>query len=826
MRFWGWRERLARWTIMGERGAARAGHPRYKLWGMHWRKVATAAGLVAVIAGAAVLIHGDRPRARSPDSAAQPAFIPVRRSGDGMRVFDAYAGSASCIQCHREEFADWKRSNHGMAEREVQAAMDRRAFDPPRTFKHGTQQTEARGQGSRYEVVTPGPNNRDEPFGIERVIGNDPLRQFLVGFPGGRLQALEASYDPHRDEWFNVYGNEDRRPGEWGHWTGRGMNWNSMCAACHNTRLRKNYDEASDTYSTSMAEMTVSCEACHGPMKPHVLWRQANPPARARAQARYGDPTTRKASAEQVFDTCASCHSRRSELSGDFVPGDSYYDHYLPATVDESDTYYPDGQVRDEDYEMAAFLGSKMHKAGVRCLDCHDPHSGKVRLAGNVMCMKCHGGTEEKIPKIDPAKHSFHKVDRVYPTTGAIDLDAVAKRPGDEVIKNGGECVNCHMPQTIYMQRHRRHDHGFTIPDPLLTKECGIPNACNRCHADKDADWAISWTVKWWGAKMERPSRERARAIAAARLGQSGAEQRLLSILNGNESPYWKAVAANLLERWTAAPQVVGVLLGACRDDSSLVRASVARALGTLAGTGATEAEEALRQMLGDGARSVRFNAAWALRGSIDPKSPAGDELVRTLDFVADQPAGQMQRGAYLAARNDPHGALLHYQKAVSWDPNSAPMRHDLAVVLSGMGRTQEAVEQLEAACRLEPREAEFRYKLALAWNELGNIDKTIEFLNEAVRLNPAHARAWYNLGLALNSAGKSDEALAALRRAESADGTDARSPYARATILARLGRVEEAREAARRALEIRPDFEAAAELLRAMAERPAGAAR
>ncbi len=92
--------------------------------------------------------------------------------------------------------------------------------------------------------------------------------------PGGRIQASESAYDPKLNEWFNVYGNEDRRPGEWGHWTGRGMNWNAMCAACHNTRLRKNYDAGADTYQTQMAEIAVACEACHGLMKHHVEQRQ------------------------------------------------------------------------------------------------------------------------------------------------------------------------------------------------------------------------------------------------------------------------------------------------------------------------------------------------------------------------------------------------------------------------------------------------------------------------------------------------------------------------------------------------------------------------
>ena len=47
------------------------------------------------------------------------------------------------------------------------------------------------------------------------------------------------------------------------------------------------------------------------------------------------------------------------------------------------------------------------------------------------------------------------------------------------------------MPVTTYMQRHPRHDHGFTIPDPLLTKQFGVPNACNKCHTDKDTEWSL-----------------------------------------------------------------------------------------------------------------------------------------------------------------------------------------------------------------------------------------------------------------------------------------------------------------------------------------------
>src|SRR5262249_35115666 len=154
-------------------------------------------------------------------------------------------------------------------------------------------------------------------------------------FPGGRDQTLEASYDPGRGEWFDVYGDEDRQPGEWGHWTGRGMNWNSMCAGCHNTRLRKHYDVRADRYATTPAERSVGCEACHGPSKAHGEWRASHPKAEGK------DPALRSFTPAQWLAACGSCHSRRTELSGDFVPGDGFDDHYALTIVDESLLYYP-----------------------------------------------------------------------------------------------------------------------------------------------------------------------------------------------------------------------------------------------------------------------------------------------------------------------------------------------------------------------------------------------------------------------------------------------------------------------------------------------------
>lgn len=755
-----------------------------------WIVGSAIAGILALAWWVLFPLHSN-PTSRAPSRSVADQVVP-----DQAETYARYAGSNTCRECHQEAWDEWAASNHGMAERKLDEALDRPAFDPPKTFRHGTQQTEARIRNGRYELVTLGYGTNVAPYEVVRVIGHNPLRQFLIPRPGGRFQVSEAAWDPITNEWFNVYGQEDRRPGEWGHWTGRGMCWNAMCAACHNTRLRKNYDEATDTYHTAMVEPTVSCEACHGPMKNHVVWqRRYRNSGRPWPPPQGSDPTLSTLSTNQVFHLCGSCHARRGDVTGDFHPGADFFDHYSLTIVDETDTFYPDGQIRDEDYEFAPFLGSRMHFRGVVCMDCHTPHRAKPALQGNDLCLRCHNGSREDSPLIDPATHTFHAQ-----------------------YESGHDCRDCHMPQTPYMQRHWRHDHGFTIPDPRLTKEWGIPNACNRCHRDQSVDWAIEWTTRWYGEKMDQPKRlhdrNRTRWLARARQGDPAARQPLLEMLDTEPIPYWRAAILLLLRQWTDDPQVRRATARYLADLDPLVREKAVHALGPLVEDPRLEVADQLRPLLEDPVRAVRVAAAWALRAHIDPASRAGRELLHMLDFNADQPLGQLQKAVWALAHDQPEEAWRRLRQAVAWDPNSAPLRHELAIVCSLTGRTRDAVDHLEAACRLEPEVAEYAYKLGLAWNELDNLRQAIQALQRAVKLDPRHARAWYNLGLARNAQGDVPGALDALLRAESADPNDPRIPYARATILAQQGRFGEARQAAARALEIRPDFSEARQLL------------
>jgi tetratricopeptide (TPR) repeat protein len=707
-------------------------------------------------------------------------------------VHAKYAGSESCKKCHADMFEKWHRSNHGLAERLVTKEKDHNAFEPKHTLTHGKETSEAFVDADGLaKILTTGLDKKRHAYPVVRVIGNDPLRQFLIPAPGGRMQTCDVTLDPAKNEWFDVFGDDERTPGDWGHWTGQGMNWNAMCAACHNTRVRKNYEPQTNSYHTSMAEMSVGCESCHGPMKEHVEW-QEKPSLDGKK-----DPTISKFSRDQVMETCAACHSRRAELTGDLIPGESFFDHFSLTVTDETNIYHPDGQIRDENYEFTSFLSSRMHHAGVRCVDCHDPHSNKNIVQGNQLCMNCHTAPRPDYPTapvIDPTAHSHHGAD-----------------------STGNQCVSCHMPVTTYMQRDPRHDHSFSIPDPKLTKEFGVPNACNKCHTDKDTDWAIEANKKFYGDKPDRPSRTRALTVANARRGDPAAREQLIKMLATEEIPAWKATACHLLERWVMDPAATQALLEQLSHTSPLVREAAVRSLGHQTRANNTSIRSALQPLLEDPVRSVRIAAAWALCDTLDLTTRAGGELVHMLDINADQPTGRMQLSQFAMLRGDNAGAIRQMQKAIQWDPNSPPFHHDLAILLSTTGDSQGAVNSLKEAIRLDPENPEYHYKLALALSEAGSTAGAITALEKTVKFDPGYARAWYNLGLARSSMGQPQEAVAALRQGEAADPNDSAIPYARATIHARLGQKQEAMEAAALALQIRRDFPEAMQLIQSL---------
>jgi predicted CXXCH cytochrome family protein len=731
-----------------------------------------------LIAGMICLFVGIASGCRRETKSTPPAAVAATKPGH------ASFPSSDCRACHEEIYQSWSESHHAHAHHAIDAKLDAAAFAEPKSFSlHGVDYTIAWKDGRPAFTEKRG-DGAPEPYTADFVLGHTPLRQFIVPVGGGRYQAAELVLDPAKNEWFNVFDDERRQPGEWGHWRGRGMNWNSMCAHCHLTDFRKNYDSATDTYHSTWREHGVGCSQCHDNLTPEHMdpKRKAAPPR----------PPLAPADLKRAQETCAPCHARNELLTGDVLPGVAYSDHYRLTLPTEATVFYPDGQVRDEDFNYTSLLTSRMGgKAGVTCLDCHEPHSGKTLLpaSNNLLCLRCHGApSPQNAPVIDAVAHSHHKPD-----------------------STGNQCVTCHMPTTTYMQRDPRHDHGFIKPDPLLTKELGIPNACNRCHTDRKVDWAIKFTDEWYGKKMESRQRERTRVVAAAQAGSPDVAEKLVTMLASEDVPAWRATLLLLARNFLATePRLVAAARNALADPEPLVRSAAAQILTTLPSETAS-----LRPLLNDPVRLVRLDAAWALSPELPEDSAIRKELDAYLAVSADQPAGRLRIGQDLFNRGRAVAAEASLRKAAAWDPNSPGIHDALGVVLNELGKTNEAAAALWRAAQLSPADANASFNAALAFagaNKLGDAELA---LRETIRRNARHDRAWYNLGLLLAQTGRASESVAALESAERIAPRVADYPYARATILWQRGDKPGAIAAARRALEIDPAHAQAAQLLR-----------
>ncbi|MSU23727.1 MAG: hypothetical protein EXS32_07885 [Opitutus sp.] len=667
--------------------------------------------------------------------------------------------SASCRRCHEKEFAAWTPTDHALANRPVDPTRDAAALAafPP--------------TGRMAGQAAP-----------DLILGHRPLWQPLVPAAGGRWQPHELAYDPAKQDWFNVFGPEGRQAGEWGHWTGRGMNWNSMCAHCHMTGYQKNYDATTDTYRSTWIEHGVGCLQCHGPMPANHGAKDA--PKEKSPGPFHGDRA-------RMQQTCAPCHARNELLTASFSPGDNYHDHFRLTLPTERTVFYPDGQMRDEDFNWTSVLLSRMGHAGVTCLDCHDPHSTKTILpaSDNLLCLRCHAAPSPlKAPVIDPTAHSHHAAG-----------------------STGNQCVTCHMPVTNYMQRAPRHDHGWLKPDPRLTQELGIPNACNRCHTDQSVAWAIEKSEAWYGAKLDSRQRARARAVAAAQAGAPGAEVALLALIKDEEIPAWRATLLTLAAASAEpSPAVIVAAVAGLAAKDALERSAAVRVLGSHA-----PSRDRLRPLLRDPVRLVRLDVEWALSTELGAGTPERKELDAYFALTLDQPGGRLRLGQDLANGGQLAAAETEMRRAIEWDPYSPGIRDTLGFVLNAQGKAGEAAAAFFRGAQLAPEDAPAMMRAALAYAAAGRPTEAETALRLAVERDPRFDRAWYNLGLLLAQADRLTDAAAALKKAEEIAAGTADYPYALATVLLRSGDRAGATAAARRAVAIDPAHRGATEMLR-----------
>ena len=633
--------------------------------------------------------------------------LPCSAAEEMRKHWDESALSVSrkCAECHRKEYDEWAGSDHAWAWRHTNEQLDAAAFAGQRIKAHGMELEMTRGASGEFRM-------RDVATGkvytVGGVIGREPLVQYLLRWKDGGLQTPSAAWDVKRKEWFDVFrddalqqarGGAQRQPGEWGHWTGRGMNWESQCAWCHMSGFRKNYDVAKDTFNATWQEPGITCIQCHKV--------SATPDAEDGCLVARSD---RKLTPEQHDDNCASCHARREELTGTFTVGDRFDVHFRLELPKVPGVFHPNGLQLEEDYSETSFRLHKMGRTGVTCYDCHDPHSGKVTrpTENDELCLQCHG-TNKSINGV------------LAPQVGHNRLCGGKAMP----------CIECHMPKMTYMGRDPRRDHALHWPDPRMSIELGVPNACLNCHQDKDDRWCMEHLEKRYKEERLGKYRHRFRAAGHAMQGK-GSVQELLAAYAAEEIPAWRATLLGLLAQFPLTPEVQAVALGATHDADALVRAAAAELLGG----------DAARKALADKTRSVRIAAGWSLFPDLPANHPVLAEMKAAATHQADQPTGAMQLAMLAGAAGNPAQAESQYRRAVQRDPASAVARMDYAVFLAQQRRPVDALRQMLACTAAHPQNAEAQYRLGLILTELRQYRPALRAMQKALQLDPQHRPA------------------------------------------------------------------------------------
>ena len=715
----------------------------------------------------------------------------------------AYVGNDRCLTCHAQQAAEWRASHHAQAMATATPASVRGDFGN-REFRHAGVTSRFFRRGDKFYVHTDGVDGKLADFEITHTIGVEPLQQYLIAMPGGRLQALPIAWDTQKRQWFHLLAHENTPPGDVLHWTGRYQTANTLCIVCHTTDYERRYDAAKDAFASSWKEINVSCQSCHGPGASHVQWAQGAPAgaAKPRTAAAMGLTVDFQTGAPQATQTaCAPCHARRSELSPKGIPGQPLLDHFLPSLLRQG-LYQADGQQLDEVYVDGSFRQSRMFQMGVNCSHCHNAHSGKLRLQGNALCLQCH--TTQRNPafpsaagSFDSSAHHFHK----------------AATPG-------AQCVNCHMPSRVYMGAQPRPDHSLRIPRPDLSVNTGLPNACNACHVQKSAQWAADSIAKWFGKKRRQEPHFGA-DFSAYRAGRGDAGPLLALIANANMSAIVRATA--LSELANDAGSGLPLRIHALKDAADEVRTAAADGLALLE---PARRMEALLPLLRDPIRAVRMAAMHSLstipRERFDAGAkPAFDaalqEYIAVQSLALDMPGAQLNLAQILQNTGQAELAERHYLTALKLDPDFSPARLNLAQLYAQQGRIKPAQDVLKAGLSRQPGIGELQYSLGLLLAQDGELQAATDALQKAAKLLPLRGRVSYNLALAYQQLGKSRLAEQSFLAAVKADPSDPDVLYALAAYYFHAHKQAQALQWAERLKLLRPDDPRSGPLQRAL---------
>lgn len=458
-----------------------------------------------------------------------------------------YVGSDACRECHAEQHASWRRSYHRTMTQwptpeAVQANFnhvvltnDRARYVLSRQSNDFWVRIESAFPPEPGQAV---PEPVEVPLGL--VTGSHHMQVFWVGNGAGNTQiGFPFTWLIPEKRWVPRNSTFLRPP----EMPLRTEVWNIVCSRCHATGPEPHIDRVNRAFNTRVAELGISCEACHGPGEKHLALARTLPKAPIGSTPQPRDLAVvhpEKIDPTRSSQICGACHSMKwfdhqtgwGDNGFAYRPGDDLekttpviraaatnrtpaltaYLERNPSLL--ADFFWPDGMIRVSGREYNGLIespcyGKPRNGKSFGCISCHALHDGEPddQLApdrrGNRACLPCHEAFRNEAAL---TAHTHHLGE-----------------------SSGSDCANCHQPHTTYGVLKAIRSHQISSPDVGVELATGRPNACNLCHLDRSLGWTAKHLAAWYGRpepSLEPATAQVADSIRLALTGDAG--QRVL----------------------------------------------------------------------------------------------------------------------------------------------------------------------------------------------------------------------------------------------------------------------------------------------------------
>lgn len=664
--------------------------------------------------------------------------------------FSSFANEAhQCGACHEKELTDWLESDHSKA---MAIASENTVLGDFNDFtvEHFNQKATFYKKGKKFLIKFQEDKTEPRVYEVSYVFGHFPLQEYLIKTEQGKMQVFPFAWDS-RDKsnggqkWYPIYPDEEISRQDRLHWLQPLQNWNGMCADCHSSGLKRNYDSDKNTFKTVWNEINVSCQSCHGNVDDnHYAGNRSSHSALSESEQQdIGNwllgkdkkiATWEGPKRDNSFmERCFACHSLRTPLTDGITPSEPFLSQFKPAML-TTPQYHVDGQIQDEVYVYGSFLQSKMFEAGVNCNDCHNPHTAKVKVEGNGLCLQCHKATA-----YDDVEHHKH-----------------------EPNSQGSQCVNCHMPTNTYMGVDKRRDHSFKVPAPHLTEKFGTPNACNSCHEDKGPQWAQDKIDEWHGPSA--PSHPAEMQYMVLLSGDTLTLNSHFSLAKNKALPDIKrATVVSLLPAsvQTLAYKYAKMLTN---DESPLVRLAFSD-ISFLVDK--HRRVELLKALLADEYKAVRVSAAEQLIASGELtiiSTKVLDELYEASEQNLWRGEGNLNASLIQANQGNFKKAKYYLEAGISRDPFFEPNYINLANLYRSLGDSTLEAATLEEGLNANQHSPLMHYAEGMRLIRSQDLNAAITHFNTATDIEPTNSNYLYILALALDKAGNTNRAIELLK--------------------------------------------------------------